>query len=135
MAMSAMTSADDLTGLDIERCKKRGDAMAQVVVRLPFRNAWTHRKDRLRAVQRLYLGLLIDAEHDRILRRRHIQSDDVTRLLDEKWISRKLERFAAAQLSPNVRHIREIVACESPSPQPFRAYSNAVRSSAAMSAS
>ncbi len=60
--------------------------MAQVVVRLSLRNAWAHGKDWLRAIQGLYLGFLIDAEHDRVLRWRHVQPHNVARLLDEEWI-------------------------------------------------
>jgi hypothetical protein len=70
----------------------------QVVVRLSLRNAWPHRKDRLRTVQCLHLGFLIDTEHDRILRWRYIQPHNIARFLNEERISRKFERLAALRL-------------------------------------
>ncbi len=81
--MAPMTRADDLSRLNVERRKERGHSMAQVVVRLPLGHARAHGKDRLRTVQRLDLRFLIDAQDQRIFRRRHVQSHDVASLLDK----------------------------------------------------
>src|ERR1035437_1847289 len=50
-----------------------------------------HRQPRLGAVESLDLALLIDAEHDRVLRRVEVEPDDVGQLLQEAGIVRQLE--------------------------------------------
>ena len=66
--------------------------MSQIVVRLAFGLANVERKDWLRTLQRLHLGLLIDGENDGILGRTHIKADDVPHLRDKLRIIRELER-------------------------------------------
>ena len=58
-----------LAGGDVEGGEQVGRAVALVVVRAPLGLARTHRQHRLRAVERLDLGLLVDAEDQRPLRR------------------------------------------------------------------
>jgi hypothetical protein len=48
-------------------------------------------QDRRRAVERLDLRLLVDAEHDRGLGRVEVEPDDVAQLVDELRIGRELE--------------------------------------------
>ena len=48
--------------------------MALVIVRAPLGDARQHRQDRLCTVERLDLALLVDAEHQRAVRRREIQA-------------------------------------------------------------
>jgi hypothetical protein len=45
----------------------------------------------LGAVEGLDLALLVHAQHDGPIRRRHVQADDVANLLDEEWVGRELE--------------------------------------------
>ncbi|WP_373863350.1 hypothetical protein [Rhodococcus marinonascens] len=67
---------------------------------LPFGNADLHRQRRSVAIQRLNLGLLVDAEHDRVLRRLEIQPDDVGDLRDQFRVGRKLESLHLPRLDP-----------------------------------
>ena len=72
--------------------------MALVIVRAPLRHARQHRQDRLAAVERLDLALLVDAEHQRAVRRRQIQAYDVADLVHEVRIARQLEGLRAVRL-------------------------------------
>ena len=51
--------------------------MPEVVVGAAFGQPGLQRQDRRGSVQRLDLGLLVHAQHDRVLRRRQVQPDDV----------------------------------------------------------
>jgi len=70
-------------------------------VGLPGRHARHQWQHRCRAVERLDLGLLVDAEHDRSLGRIEIEPDDVAHLVDELRIRR-------CGFSANARQIRLI---------------------------
>ena len=74
--------------------------MALVVVGAPLDLARAHRQQRLRAVQRLDLRLLVHAQHQRALGRAHVEADDVAHLLDEQRVVRQLEGLAAVRLQP-----------------------------------
>lgn len=67
-AMPPVQLSDDLSGGDIEGRKQRRCAMAHIVMRSPFGKSRRQRQDRLGAVERLYLALLIDAQHHRFHR-------------------------------------------------------------------
>ena len=58
------------------------------------------RQDRLGAVQRLHLGLLVHAQHQRPLRRIQVQPDHVADLVDELRIARQLEGVGQVWLEP-----------------------------------
>jgi len=66
-AMLAVQLADDGPVADVERREQAGDAVALVVMGAPLGHASQHRQQRLRAVQRLDLGLLVHAQHHRTL--------------------------------------------------------------------
>ena len=51
--------------------------MAGVVVGVPLDLARSHRQHRLGPVERLDLGLLVDAEHDGTVGRVEVEADDV----------------------------------------------------------
>ena len=74
--------------------------MPHVVVGPTFGLAEIHRQDRLRALERLDLGLLVDREDDRVGRRCHVQPDDIPDLVDELRVGRQLERLGAVRLQP-----------------------------------
>src|SRR5436309_12855189 len=63
------------------------------------------RKSRLRSVERLNLALLIDREHQRVLRRVQVKPDDIVQLLQELRIPTQLEgssqMWFQAMTSPN----------------------------------
>ena len=72
--------------------------MALVVMGAPLGHARQHRFDRLGAVERLDLALLVDTEHQRALRRRQIEPNDIADLLHEERVRRQLERLGAVRL-------------------------------------
>ena len=90
--------ADDEAGSDIEGCEQRSRSVALVIVRAPLRHARQHRQDRLCTVERLDLALLVDAEHQRAVRRREIQAYDVADLVHEVRIAGELEGLRAVRL-------------------------------------
>src|SRR5947209_9286400 len=81
MAMAPVAVADGDSARYIQGRKQRRHTMPLVIVRLSCRYAWSERQDRLGAIQRLDLALFIDAQHDRMLWRIHIQPYDVPHLL------------------------------------------------------
>ena len=99
-AMAREALADDLAGRHVERGEQRGRAVALVVVGAPLGLAGPHRQQRLGAVQRLDLALLVDAQHHGAVGRVEIEPDDVAHLLDEQRIGRELEGLAAVRLQP-----------------------------------
>ena len=72
--------------------------MTGVVMGAPLDLTRSHRQQRLGAVERLDLRLLVDAQHQSPLWRRQVEADDVAHLLDEQRIVRQLERLAAVRL-------------------------------------
>ena len=65
---------------DVERREQRGDPVAVIVVGAPLGHARHHRQDRLRALQGLDLRLLVDTQHDRRVRRVHVEPDEGERV-------------------------------------------------------
>ena len=57
--------------------------MPLVVMGAPLNLPRPHRQQRLGTIQRLDLRFLIDAEHQRPIRRVEIETDDVAHLLEE----------------------------------------------------
>ena len=95
-----MELGDHLAGLRIERGKQGRRAVPFVVVRPALDLARLHREQRLRAIERLNLRFLVDAEHRRVRGRIQIERHDVSHLVDEERIGRQLERFGAVWLQP-----------------------------------
>src|SRR5437867_7008284 len=106
-AVTTVMLGDDLATLHVERGKQRRGAAPHVVMRPPFDLAGLQRQDRLRAIQRLNLGLLVHAQHDRAIRRIQVEPDDVPPLLDQERARRQLDALAAvraqAEGPPNPR--------------------------------
>ncbi len=67
---------------------------------LTFRNPDPHRQRRHCAVQRLDLGLLVHAEHDRVLRRIQVQPDNVGDFPDQLRIGEEFECLSTPRLYP-----------------------------------
>ena len=72
--------------------------MALVIVRASLQLARLHRQQRLRAVECLNLALLIDAQHQGVIRWIHIKTHDIAYLFDQLRIWRQLERIGAMRL-------------------------------------
>ncbi len=83
----------DLTGPDVQRGEQIDGAVAFVVMGHGLRPPGFERQRRLGAIQRLALGLLVEAEHRRSFRRIEIQADDINEFLLEARIVRQLERL------------------------------------------
>src|SRR3989441_5571675 len=96
-AVTTVMLGDDLATLHVERGKQRRGTAPYVVMRPPFDLAGLQRQDRLRAIQRLNLGLLVHAQHDRAIRRIQVEPDDVPHLLDQERVRRQLETLAAVR--------------------------------------
>lgn len=112
-AMPFVGLADDLPGLDVQRSEERDRAVSAVVVGPPLGLARSHREQGLCTLERLNLGLLVDAEDNGVLGRIDVQADDVANLLDQQRVGRELEGFSTVRFesegSPNPadRHVAE----------------------------
>ena len=67
LAVAVIAAVGDRAGRDLQRGEQRGGAVALVVVGGLLGQPGPDGQDRLGAVERLDLGLLVDAEHDRVL--------------------------------------------------------------------
>jgi hypothetical protein len=85
--------ADDGSGVDIAGGKERGRPVPLIVMSAPFGLPWSHWQQRLGAIGRLDLRFLIDAEHERVVRR-----VEIAHLVNEEGTCRQLEGFAAVRL-------------------------------------
>src|SRR3954465_7310337 len=100
MAMAPVTVADGDSARYIQGRKQRRHTMPLVIVRLSCRYAWSERQHRLGAVQRLDLALFINAQHDRMIWRIHIQSHDVPHLLHKLRVFGEFEVLYPMRLQP-----------------------------------
>jgi len=100
LTMPALAPTDDPTRGCLQSGKQGSRAMPIVIMSAPLRLAWTHRQDRLTAIECLHLALLIDAEHHRtrLLWRVEIKANNVTHFLDKEGIARELEVFLQMRL-------------------------------------
>ena len=97
-AVAGVQRADDLAGREVERGVEAGRAVTLVVVGRALGDPRAHRQDRRGPVQRLDLGLLIDAQHDGSLGRVEVQADDIADLVDEQRVLGELPRVLAVRL-------------------------------------
>ena len=91
MPMAACALTDDLAVHHVKRGKQRRRAVALVVMRHRPASAALHRQPRLRSVECLYLRLLIDRQHQRVLGRIYIEADDILNFGGEVRVVRQLE--------------------------------------------
>ena len=108
VGVALLALAHDLAIQDVERGKQHGRAIALSVVRQGGGAPLLQRQTRLRAIQRLNLALLVAAQHQRMVRGRHVQAHDVFKLLHELRITRDLETAHAVGLQaigvPDAQH-------------------------------
>jgi hypothetical protein len=69
---------------DVERREQAGGAVASIVVGTPLRPPRPQRQQRLGAVQRLHLGLLVHGQHQRPIRWSEVEPDDIAYLLGKQ---------------------------------------------------
>ncbi len=97
-AVAVVAAIEDLAGRDLQRGEQCGGPVALVVMGGLLAQPGPDWQDRLRAVQRLDLRLLIHAQHDRVLRRIEVEADDVADLGLQLGIGGELERLAPPRL-------------------------------------
>ena len=95
-----LADGGDLPGRDLQRREQRGSAVPHIVVGALLSLAGLHRQRLLGPVQRLDLGLLVDAEHDRVLRRVQIQPNHIGDLGHQLRVGGELERLSPPRLHP-----------------------------------
>ena len=86
--MSSITAAEDVTGGDIEGGEQRRRSMPLVVVAAPLGLPERKRQERLGTIECLHLALLVDAQHQGMSGRAHIEADNVAHFVDEQRIGR-----------------------------------------------
>src|SRR5581483_9123518 len=99
-AVAPMKLTDNGAGLGIERSEQVDGAVTQVIRRAAIGLAGSHRQHRLTAIERLNLGLCVDAQHQCLSRRIEIQAHDVAHLLDEERVPGELEPLDPVRLQP-----------------------------------
>ncbi len=125
-APARLVGCCDLAGGDLEGRKERRGAIALVVMApAGQRSATGQLQVTLGALQRLDRGLLINANDNRVLGRRHIEADHVRGLGHERWIIALAPGFAPGEIdlvlpqhAPDVllMHIAEVLGDQRCSP-------------------
>src|SRR3989441_6751741 len=110
-AVPVVELADDLARRNVQGGEERGGAVTGVIVGPPLHLPGPHGQQRLRAIQRLDLGFLVDAQHERLIRRIEVEPHDVPHLVDEQRVLRQLERLhpvrAQAERAPDATRSEE----------------------------
>jgi len=99
MPMTCLALGQDSAGGDVERGEQGGGAMANVVVGDSFDISQSHGQHGLSPVEGLYLALLIDGEHDRVVRRVQIEPHDIADFFHEERITGQLKVLRAMRLN------------------------------------
>ena len=94
------TATDDGAVEQVQGRKQGRGAIALVVVGHGSRPALFQRQPRLGSIERLNLALLVHRQHQRLVRRIEVKSDDIDQLLLEFWIVRQLERPEQMRFEP-----------------------------------
>src|SRR5258706_10630941 len=84
MALPALT--DYRSRGDVKSSEETGGAMALVIGSATLNLAGQHRKDRLATAQRLNMTLFIHTQHQRMMKRVHVQTADVSPRGDQQRI-------------------------------------------------
>ena len=98
--MTSVQRADDLAVGGVQRGEQAARPVTLVVVGGASRGAGHHRQVGCGAIERLDLALLVHAQHQRPLRRVHVEPDDVLDLLDEQRVLGELPVLHAVRLQP-----------------------------------
>jgi len=98
MAMARHAIADHGAVEHAQGGEQGGGAVARVVVALAGGNARPERQDRLDAVERLDLALLVHTQDKRLVRGIEIQSHHIGHLFDESLVAAEFERLDQVRL-------------------------------------
>jgi len=93
VAVSGQAGGDHLTRQHIERRQQRGGTVALVVTGLPLGDAGPQGQDGLGALQGLDLALFVHRQDQGLIRRLHVQAQDVAHPGHEIGVGRELEAF------------------------------------------
>jgi len=108
MPVAGAAAAAHLPGGHVQSGEQGGGSVPDIVVCPALDLAGPHRQERLGAVQRLNLGLLIDAQHHRFFRRVQVETHHVANLGDQLGVLAELEVAAAKGLdlvvTPDPQH-------------------------------
>jgi hypothetical protein len=99
-----------MAGGDIECREQRGRTVTLIIVGSFGDLPRSHGKHWLAAIKRLYLGFLIDAQHDGMGWRGYVEADNIAHLVDKIRVGRELEASLAVGLEakgpPDTLHRR-----------------------------
>ena len=98
MAVAAKALTNDFALQDFQGREQASRAVALVVVGHRPQAALLHGQSRLRAIQRLNLGLFIHTQHQGLVRGIQIQAHHIGQLLHKARIARQLEALGAVRL-------------------------------------
>jgi hypothetical protein len=108
MTVAGLAGVSDAAGGHVQSGEQRSRAMADIVVGAPLDTPGRQWPDRLGALQRLDLGLLVHAQHDCVGGRVKVQPDHVADPCVQLWVSGELERLSLpwpeVVLGPDPRH-------------------------------
>jgi hypothetical protein len=100
---------EDLPGAGVQCGEQVRRAVSAIIMGAFLRLPEVDRQQRLRAVQRLNLGLLVDRQDHRTAGRFQVQPDHVGDLLREPWVLRQLEGALPVRrqpvVAPQLRHV------------------------------
>lgn len=94
-SMPRQALADHLAGLDLQGGEQGRCAIALVVVRHGSGASLLHRQAWVRAIERLDLALLVDAQHQRLVGRIEVEANHVGNLVGEFRIAGEFENGAS----------------------------------------
>src|SRR5262245_26031649 len=108
MTMQRHTVTNHFAVKNVEGGEKSRSAVTFIVMREGAASAGLHRQSWLSSIECLDLTLFVDAQHQSLFRRIHIEADDVLQFFDELRVPAKLERFGQMRLQvvllPNASH-------------------------------
>ena len=108
--MALVALAEHLTGGYVKGREQRRGSVPPIIVGAPLWQARPHRQHRLAMVQRLDLGLLVDAQHHRTLGRVQVHTDDVAYVSTNCGSRDSLRVTHRCGFKANARQIRPTVA-------------------------
>src|SRR4030042_477709 len=101
IAMKRITGTDNGTFENIQRCKEAGGPVTFIIMRHRPTSSFFHRQPGLGSVQRLYLRLFIDTQHQRFIRRIKKDTNTILYFSTNPFVFDQLERFGSRGCHPH----------------------------------
>lgn len=105
--MAPVKLAKDSPGGNVERNEERGRPVTNVVMCPSLSLSGAHRQNGLATVKCLNLRLLVHAEHERLVGRAEVKTDDVAHLVDEQRVLREPEGLDPMRLQRALRGLEK----------------------------